>query len=185
MFSTTVIERPLRVLLIHVSSDTIADESTAVARLANVLSKRNVPLAAPTPIVVANAADLPAHAETIASASCIVIVGSQPAHQLEVYQWLDDNVIDSTFAVTCAFGIHDTALTDAVLKSSNGWAPIAIAQESDITLREGALFLAKFLAEMHLHTDGNITGRMAWFSWKKAGELLKRRRSDARFGLRA
>ena len=50
--------------------------------------------------------------------------------------------------------------------------------------REGGLFLLKFFTELDLHSEVNMTGRMAWFSWSKASELLKRRQLTGRFGLR-
>ena len=53
-----------------------------------------------------------------------------------------------------------------------------------MTGREGGLFFLKFFTELHLHSEVDMTGRMAWFSWSKATALLKRRRLKGSFGLR-
>ena len=131
--------------------------------------------------------DLARLADQLATASCIVLLGSANNSRerlLNTWDWLLANVEGPKLAVACHWGAPDSQLTDAVLGSTASWAPIAIAQETNVLPREGALFLLKFLTEMDLHSTDRITGRMAWFAWKKAGELLKRRRMNARFGLR-
>jgi hypothetical protein len=49
--------------------------------------------------------------------------------------------------------------------------------------------MLKFYAELALHTEGaaatQTTGRMAWFAWRKAKELLTRRGFDGDWVLRS
>lgn len=158
-------------------------------RLVDVLAKREIPMIGSQSSVVGDGG-LQRFASEVHAASCIVLIGDSDGHPgacLDAWRWLDANAPDPTLIVACQLGVPDPALTDAMLNTNPAFAPIALAQQTPVTPRAAALFLMKFLTELHLHTDqGNsISGRMAWFSHRKAAELLKRRRLDATFGLRA
>jgi len=186
VLSTTVIERPLSVLVIDTTAN--APEADVTRRLLTTLAKRGVTLADPQPVPIADASTLERHASALDAASCIVLVGdsARPGVALDAWRWLDAHVTGPALVAASQFGAPDPTLTDAVLNTSPSFAPIALAQQTPTPPRTVALFLMKFLAELHLHTDAHrITGRMAWFAHKKAQELLKRRRLDATFGLRA
>ena len=71
---------------------------------------------------------------------------------------------------------YDPETTHDILKSPTNFAPLAVAQGSPLTPREAGLFFLKFFIELDLHSSDEISGRMVWFSWSKARELLRRRR---------
>lgn len=188
MLSTTAIERPLILLVVDCTGASEGTEADVAPRLLAVLAKRGVALGDAQPIVVADGAGLEDYAVALAAASCVVLLGDGALHPgacLDVWRWLDAHVDRPALIVACQFGDHDPALADAILKTKPAFAPIALAQQSPATPRAVALFCLKFLAELDLHTDDRITGRMAWFAHKKAAELVKRRELYAAFGLRA
>jgi len=82
------------------------------------------------------------------------------------------------------FDSYDAPTSELILKSSPSIAAIALAPQSQATARESSLFLLKFFVELNLHSDESITGKMAWFSFTKARELLRRRRYSGLFGAR-
>ena len=187
LLSTTVIQRSLSLLILDATDEHTGSEADISTRLQITLSKRGLPFAAPSSIAIASPADLSAHDDVLASASCVVVLGSTDAHPglcLGIWNALANHDPTPKLAIACQFGAHDPTLTDTVLNAASVWAPIAIAPQSPVGHRDGGLFLLKFLTEVQLHSGEQITGRMAWFSWKKAGELLKRRSLVAQFGLR-
>jgi hypothetical protein len=182
MFSTSAIERPLRLLLIDATGNSEGWEWDVSDRLMTVLGKRGLVLAEDQVIAITSASDLVAHAPSLGAASCVLLFC--PGDNVDVWHWLRTNVNGPKLAVVCQWGDHAGLVAEAVLKGPDAWAPIAVAPDSAVAPREGALFLLKFLTELNLHSDDRMTGRMAWFAWTKANELLRRRRMTARFGLR-
>ena len=83
----------------------------------------------------------------------------------------------------CGSQNFDPRISEEVLKSTPAVAPIAIAPLSSMTPREAGLFYLKFFTELKLHSSDHISGKMAWFSFSKAKELLRRRRYAAKFGI--
>jgi hypothetical protein len=73
---------------------------------------------------------------------------------------------------------------ESVLKANIENTPILIAPLSAMSAREAGLFYLKFFTELKLHSKDSISGKMVWFSFSKARELLKRRRYAAKFGVR-
>jgi hypothetical protein len=189
VLSTTVIERPLTLLVVDCTGAVASADADVARRLLAVLAKRGVALVDAQPIVVADGAALARHAGALAAASVVVVIGDaefRPGACLDAWRWMSANVAGPTLVVACQFGDADDSLATALLRTTRAFAPIALAPESTVAPRAGALFLLKFLAELHLHTDdGRVTGRMAWFAHKKAAELVRRRGLDASFGLRA
>jgi hypothetical protein len=84
----------------------------------------------------------------------------------------------------CNCNSFDPQVSDELFKPVPAAAPIAVAPLSAMTPREAGLFYLKFFTELKLHSAGDITGKMAWFSFSKARELLRRRRYTAKFGIR-
>lgn len=84
----------------------------------------------------------------------------------------------------CSTQILEPRVSEEVLKSAPTVAPIAIAPLSSMTPREAGLFYLKFFTELKLHSSDHISGKMAWFSFSKARELIRRRRYSAKFGIR-
>ena len=93
-------------------------------------------------------------------------------------------IIDpSCLLAICSTGF-DVKSGEAILKSNPPIAPIVITPLSTMSLREAGLFYLKFFTELKLHSTDSISGKMVWFSFSKAKELLKRRRYPATFGVR-
>ncbi len=182
MLSTSVIEQAFSLLLIDSTCNAQGWEWSVSRRLVSVLAKRGVVFADEEVIAITEANELENHLLSLETATCVVLL-SRGDNQ-GVWDWLQAKIDSPKIAVVCHWGEATPDLTDAVLKAVGGWAPIAVAPESAIEPREGALFLLKFLTEMYLHSNGRMTGRMVWFAWRKANELLKRRRMGAIFGLR-
>ena len=188
MLSKTVIDAPFRLLLIDATGNAGGFEWETSARLLSALGRRGVALVDVEPLKVEDVSDIGRRVDALAAATCVVLLASEqgpPGRGLAVWEWIGSNAAGPKLAAVCQWGAPDPSLADAVLTVPTSWAPIRIAQETAAGPREGGLFLLKFLAEMDLHSDERMTGRMAWFAWRKADELVKRRRMAVRFGLRA
>ena len=188
MLSKTVIDAPFRVLLIDATGNVGGFEWETSSRLLSALGRRGVALVDVEPLKVEDVSDIGRRTDALSTATCVVLLASEqgpPGRGLAVWEWIGSNVAGPKLAAVCQWGAQDPALTDAVLKAPSAWAPIGIAPETAVGPREGGLFLLKFLTEMDLHSDERMTGRMAWFAWRKADELVKRRGMAVRFGLRA
>lgn len=83
----------------------------------------------------------------------------------------------------CTWEQPDPSITDAVLKSGDNFAPLALIPQSSMSPREAGLYFMKFFAELDLHTSDNLTGKMVWFSASKAKELLRRRNLKGSVGV--
>jgi hypothetical protein len=87
------------------------------------------------------------------------------------------------FAI-CSPPEFDAEVNNEVLKSPSSLVPLAVAPQSPMSAREAGLFHLKFFTELKLHSAENISGKMVWFSFSKAKELLRRRRYSGKFGVR-
>jgi hypothetical protein len=185
MMSKTVIEQPLRLAVIDASGNAAGWESQVCQRLVATLVRRGLAMVSDTPLAIDDPSDLGRHANELAEASCIVLCGPGEREGLAAYwRWLSENVGGPKLVVVCSWEAYDPALSEAVLRDEPTWAPIAVVPQSPVAARDGALFLLKFLVELDLHSQHTMTGRMAWFAWTKARELLRRRGLAARFELR-
>ena len=77
-----------------------------------------------------------------------------------------------------------TTHEQAHLVTSPNIPPIMIAPTTPTTQRQIGLFYLKFFTELNLHCPDAITGKMAWFAFSKAKELLRRRRYETQFAIR-
>jgi hypothetical protein len=192
MFSTIVIDAPPEVLVVDSSRNLAGWESELSQRLYTAMSRRGLRLVGSGPLAVSKPDELEHYQGALESANCVLVLGhggekgpSSAVELLGYVGWLKANVPGPKLLTACSWQIHDPALTHELLEAADGFAPLALAQLSPVTSREGGLFLLKFFTELHLHSDSQMSGRMAWFSWSKAKELLSRRGLEGRFGLRA
>jgi len=100
--------------------------------------------------------------------NCLILIDHQPL-QFATSQYL--------LALTTNHHTH-------LLKSTPPIAPIIVTPTTLATPRQIGLFYLKFFTELKLHCSDMITGKMAWFAFSKAKELLRRRRYDVQFGIR-
>jgi hypothetical protein len=96
----------------------------------------------------------------------------------------DQQSFPSCLLAICAIESVDLQTSELLLKSNPPVVPFTILPQSQMTPREAGLFYLKFFTELQLHSSDNISGKMVWFSFSKARELLKRRRYSARFAVR-
>jgi len=97
-------------------------------------------------------------------------------NQIETQPWLSQKI----FAI-CCWESYDPEISGSVMQSG---AASVIVPESPTTPREAGLFYLKFFKELDLHSLDQISGKMIWFSFAKAKELLKKRRYNAKFNVR-
>jgi hypothetical protein len=96
-------------------------------------------------------------------------------NQIETQPWLSQKIF-----TLCCWESYDPEISRAVMQSG---AASVIVPESPTSPREAGLFYLKFLTELDLHSADQISGKMIWFSFAKAKELLKKRRYNARFNV--
>ena len=192
MWSPTVIETPPVVLLVDASRNLAGWESEFCDRLFSAMVRRGLRLVGSSSLRVSGLKQLKPHLRALERASCVLLVGHgeetapSAAHEIQSHvAWLKVNVIGPKLLAVCSWQNYDPALTEELLKAPSDFAPLALAQQSPVTAREAGLFFLKFFSELDLHSENQMSGRMAWFSWSKAKELLNRRRLEGSFGLRA
>ena len=189
--SRVVIEGPPALLLVDASRNLAGWEAEFCDRLCAAMLRRGLRLVGGRSLQVSGPEELGRHLPLLEAANCLLLIGhggqTVPSASSELrghWAWLRANVVGPKLLAFCSWADHDPAFSEEVLKAADDFAPLALAQESPVTSREGGLFLLKFFTELHLHSEVDMTGRMAWFSWSKATALLKRRRLTGSFGLR-
>ncbi|MEX2598063.1 MAG: hypothetical protein WD533_00230 [Dehalococcoidia bacterium] len=192
MWSQTSIPGAPNVLLIDLSRDEAGWEADFCTLLADRLRRRGIGLAASASVRIAAPNDLAGYEDALRRANSIVVITTAAADATAAsadlqacWRWLADHVEGPKLFVGCAWQHYDADVNEEIL-AGGGFAPLAIVPRSPVEARETGLFLFKLFAELHLHTDagGGITGKMTWFSWSKAKELLKRRGMPGAFGAR-
>ena len=113
--------------------------------------------------------------------NCLLIFAHSEKDFLET---LTSQHLSSCLLAICSTDGFDAETGESIVKSNLPLAPIVIAPLTTMSLREAGLFYLKFFTELKLHSTDSISGKMVWFSFTKAKELLKRRRYAARFGVR-
>ena len=190
MWSATSIPGRPTLLVLDASRNQAGWESGFCDRLAATLARRGTPLASPTPVRVGTPDELDSHRTVLDAANCLALIthagpGPSSADLLAFWKWLGAHLTGPKLFAGCSWQHHDPAVSAAVLVSPPDFAPLAVAPQSPVTEREGGLFLLKFFTELDLHSEERVTAKMVWFSWSKARELVKRRRLDGTFGVRA
>ena len=190
--SSTAIEGPPVVLLVDASRNLAGWESEVCDRMFTAMDRRGMGLAGRGPLRVSQPEDLKPHLQLLESANCLLLVGHggettpTAASEMRGYvAWLEANATGAKLLAVCSWESYDPDVSEGLLNAPSDLAAMALAQQSSVTAREGGLFLLKFFTELALHSEERVTGRMAWFSWSKARELLKRRDLPGTFGLRA
>ena len=191
MSSSIIIGAPPALLLVDVSRNHAGWESAFCDRLFTAMVRRRLTLVGDTCVKVVAPDHLEHHLASLSSANCVLLLGQSmesanglDAEILNYIAWLKANVVGPKLLATCSWQSYDPALADELLKAPGNFVSLALTQQSPVTSREAGLFFLKFFSELNIHSEGHMSGRMAWFSWLKATELLKRLRLKGRFGLR-
>ena len=187
MFSTTVIAGSPHVLMVDASQDLGAWEADFCVRLHTAMHRRGIPLVRPAPAAISRPDDLGPLVES-ADYNCICLFGPvEPgtAPRITAYvDWLELHVAGPKLLTACAWEGSTEEEADRLLAPSPTFAPISLLPRGPVSAREAGLGLLKFYTELVLHAQSETTGRMAWFSWRKARELLSRRGFDREWVLR-
>jgi hypothetical protein len=113
--------------------------------------------------------------------NCLLIFAHS---QKDVFKTIGSQQLPQYLLAICSTDGFDAGSGESILKSEPPIAPMVITPLSTMSAREAGLFYLKFFTELKLHSKDNISGKMVWFSFSKAKELLKRRRYTAKFGVR-
>ena len=161
-------------------------------RLYSSMRRRGLLLKGDAPLRPGEPNELATHLGPQAAFNCILLFchgegeGMPAGSGLSSYwTWLNSQAkIPPQLFAACTFGSFDVSVSKEILESEDCFAPLRLAPQSPLSRREAGLFFLKFFTELNLHSDDTLTGKMVWFSWSKARELLKRRRLTGQVGVR-
>ena len=179
-----------RLLVVDGSRNVLGWESQFCDRISNVLVRKEVDLVAGGAARINGPEEL-APLLHDQQANCIFLLchghkqDGQTATLGDYWKWLaGQNDLTETLLAVCTYEGHDPETAQAIMDAGDSFAKLAVAQQSDMSLRAAGLFYMKFFTELDLHAYDSITGKMVWFSHSKAREILKRRNLPGRMGLR-
>ncbi len=179
-----------RLLVVDGSCNVLGWESEFCDRISNVLARKEVALATRNAVLLNEPEEL-APLLRDQQANCIFLFchsyrqNGQTAALYDYWKWLaGQNGLTEKLLAVCTYEGHDPVTAQSILDASDSFAKLAVAQQSDMSLRAAGLFYMKFFTELDLHAYDSITGKMVWFSHSKAREILKRRNLPGRMGLR-
>ena len=179
-----------RLLIVDGSCNVLGWESEFCDRISNVLARKEVTLVTGSAVRL-NGPDELAPLLRDQQANCIFLFchgysqGDQTAMLEDYWKWLAaQNGLTEKLLAVCTYEGHDAETAQAIMGAGDSFAKLAVAQQSDMSLRAAGLFFMKFFTELDLHAYDSITGKMVWFSHSKAREILKRRNLPGRMGLR-
>lgn len=180
------------VLVVDASQNVEGWEAEACRRMFASIQRRHLRVAAPGVVYAIRPDDLAPYAERHASFNTLLLcchgggAGVPPEAGLAGYwTWLDAHLPRmSKLFVACTWDPYDAEASKAVLGGRVSFAAIALAPHSPMAPREASLFFLKFLTELDLHSERDVTGRMVWFAASKARELLRRRNLPGKVGVR-
>jgi hypothetical protein len=169
MWSSVNIAGSPRILLVDATEDVLSD------RLYKALKKTGLQMELDAPLKIQSSAELSRLKEY--QFNCILLFVDL---EKDVVDALRSQKLPPYLLAVSATERFDPEVSESILKSN----PLAIAPLSIMSPREAGLFYLKFFTELKLHSTDSISGKMVWFSFSKAKELLKRRRYTAKFGVR-
>ena len=168
-----------KILLADASRNLTGWESGFCERVFRSLKRSGLEMHGDSPLRIEKSEDLLLYWE---DCKCLLLC----THELKRY-WTSlqsiQNLSPKLFAV-CTWESYDPEISKQVLEARSSFASAAVVPQSPVTPREAALFYLKFFAELELHSGDQISGKMVWFSFSKAKELLKHRRYSGKFGVR-
>lgn len=188
MWGSVVIPGPPRILMVDTTQNVHGWEHAFFDRLSSSLQRSELEIPGDVPLRLTHASELPATMSNF-DFNCLLLFGhaeSESDSKLSVF-W--DSIrshpnLPPFLLGVCSSRNFDPKVSDEVLKSTPALTPLAVAPLSPMTPREAGLFYLKFFTELKLHSADSISGKMVWFSFSKARELLRRRRYSAKFGVR-
>ena len=190
MWSPTIIDGHPRILVVDASGQLESREVSFGLDLFRALNRRSS-LVGEKPLRVHAPEHLSYYGEFFDHANCVLLfvgedegIGPAWTRLLDYWEWLNANVARPKLFFGCSWESYNPAVAETVLESKVTFAPISVVPQMGVTPREMGLFCLKFFAELSLHSDDEITGKMAWFSASKAREMMRRRGFSTSFGLK-
>jgi hypothetical protein len=178
MWSSIIVPGPPRILFVDATQNIQGWEHEFSDRLYRSLQRSDLHLLGNRPLRVRSVTEL--NLNDFAFNCMILFAQAEPEFSLPRLQF----ELPPFLLAILSTPIFDLRMSEEVLKSVPAVAPMAIAPLSPMTPREAGLFYLKFFTELKLHSTDQISGKMVWFSFSKARELLRRRRYSAKFGIR-
>jgi hypothetical protein len=177
-------------ILVDATQNVLGFEQEFCSRLFKALKRAGLAIYGDLPLAIHSSEELIPVLET-SKANCILFCANAADENLKPDQTLGNywaqlksrNLPDALFAV-CSWSLFDPKINEDILQSKEGFAKITVVPQSELTEREAGLFYLKFFTELNLHALEEISGKMTWFSFAKAKELLKKRRYTGKFGIR-
>jgi hypothetical protein len=187
MWSSVSVSGSPQILLVDGTQNLQGWEHAFSERLYGSLQRSELQLQGNGPVRVQRSTELTACLSEF-ELNCLILFAHAESDQIRLSTFWSELRSQSQlppflFAV-CSCQSFDPQVSEEVLKSTPTIAPLAIAPLSTMPPREAGLFYLKFFTELKLHSTESISGKMVWFSFSKARELLRRRRYTARFGVR-
>jgi len=160
-----------RILIIDASKNKSGWETEFCNRLFRSLQRSNLQMCGSLPVE-----SIP---ENVDAFSVLVLCERKPFafwNQIKT----DSRLSEKLFCFCCG-NDYDVESSQAMMESK---IASVIVPESEMSAREAGLFYLKFFTELDLHSTHEVNGKMIWFSFVKAKELLKKRRYNAKFTVR-
>jgi hypothetical protein len=190
VWSTVRILGKPSLILVDATQNTMGFEREFCNRLFAALKRAGLSIRGDSPIQIRSLEEIISVLETT-EYNCILFCAHGVGENLNpdqtvAHYWsqLKSKELPEALFAVCSWQSFDSRNGEDILKSREGFAKIAIVPQSELTEREAGLFYLKFFTELNLHASDEISGKMAWFSFAKAKELLKKRRYTGRFGIR-
>jgi len=190
MWSSVTIPGKPAILVVDASRNLEGWENDFIDRLFSSLKRSRLILITKVPVCIHRTNELEPHLSS--DFNCILFFSHGQGEQVlpdakmrSHWDWLNlHGQLSSKLFAGCMGQSYDPEASRQILQSPQTFAPLALTPQSPLAKREAGLFLLKFFTELNLHSKESITGKMAWFSYSKARELLRRRRYTGKFGLR-
>lgn len=190
MWSSVQIPGKPSILLVDATRNVQGFEYEFSDRLFQALKRAGIKTDGDSPVRIHSVEELAPHLKS-QDFNCILFCGHGSSEILppdatlkHYWQWLNSHPVPDKLFAVCSWQFYDGEICEEILKAKESFARIAIVPQSDLTVREAGLFYLKFFTELNLHSENQVSGKMAWFSFSKAKELLRRRRYTGKFGAR-
>ena len=191
-WSQTTIPDKASTLVVDGSQNVQGWEAEFCDRLFTVFGRKGMHLFGDSPLRVERPDDLSHAIYDQETFNCIFLIGHDGNSELpetsklrSFWGWLSSNEdLTPKLLAVCTCDGYDPETSQLILSAEGTFAQLAVVQQSPLSPRAAGLFFMKFFSELNDHTADAITGKMVWFSYSKAREILRRRRLSGELGMR-
>jgi len=192
LWSDVMISGKPTFLVIDASQNAEGWEAGFCDRFVSSMKRRKLQLKQPAPVRVGEPEELLPHLEPQDSYNALVLFvhghespDAKATDLCKFWKWLNTALqLGPKLFIVCTWEAHDPETSQAILKSSESFAQMALVPLSPLSQREAKTFFLKFCDELDAHSTDSITGRMTWFSHAKASDLLRQRGLTGKVGAR-